>query len=181
VIAGIAILAIVLVVVWYTALWAPQAGKLATATATQSKAETQQLQLQTRLVALEVLKLKLPLLLAERRRLEAAVPSGSQLARGLSGIDKAATESGVVVSSLTPSAAVNTATGAAATLAQLDVSISANGSYAQAMNFIYLLDMMPRLYVLSTVSLTPGQGDQVTEQLDGDLFYQAPPVGGSGA
>ena len=59
-----------------------------------------------------------------------------------SGIDKAATESGVVVSSLSPSAPTSVATGSsgpAVSLSEIPVSISAGGSYQQVMNFVFLV------------------------------------------
>jgi Tfp pilus assembly protein PilO len=174
-IAGITVLALVIVAAWYLLLWAPEGTKLSAATARGAKAEAQQPDLQSRLISLEELKVKLPSLLAERRRFEAAVPSGSQLPGGLSGIDAAATKSGVVVGSLTPSASPSTGTGAA--LSELAVSISATGSYGETMNFIFLLNAMPRLFVLRSVGLTPGQKGQLSATLSGDLFYQSQPAG----
>lgn len=167
--AAVAIL-VVLAVGWYFILWSPQTAKIRTAKATLATAQTSEVALQGQLTALEKLKTSLPLMRRQLGTLDASLPAGSQLDRTISQVSAAADEADVVVVSISPQQSAGSVV-APAGLNEVPVSLTVNGSYFQLMNFIYFLDHMPRLFVVSGINLSPGSSSELAGQINGNIFY----------
>ena len=85
------------------------------------------------------------------QRLTAAVPATSDVYDYITALSNAAAATGVDVTSVSPSSAVT-----GGNVAVVPVSLSVSGSYDQTLAFIKALYALPRLTIITQVSLTGG-------------------------
>lgn len=176
--------ALLLVVVWYFALWSPQGHALTKARAAHAAAESNVSSLHSQISGLQALVRNIP---ADQQKLAtytAAVPDDPQLASALDQIQAAATASHVLLSSIGPSGAPTGGRGASPAqsvngVPVISVSMSVSGAYPSVMSFISALNHMPRTLVVTTLSLS-GSGAAANSSLSGsissDIFYAGQPT-----
>ena len=184
---GTGIAALLVLLVWYVVLWSPRNRAYHKAQNQAETAQSQLSELQAQLGRLQADNRQRPQLEAELARLHSAVPSTPQLAQIFLQIDNAALQSGVTLTSISPSPPVATApsTGAPTSTGtpppSISVSLALNGGYYQILDFIDRLDALPRLIVLSTVTISGGStastGPELTASITGRMFVsQLPPT-----
>ena len=174
---------LLLVVVWYFALWSPQGHALTKANAARSTAEARVTQLHTQIAGLEALEKNIP---SDQQKLgtyKAAVPDDPQLDQALDQIQTAATNSHVTLSSVSPSSAPTSSS--ASSLQEVNgvpilaVSMSATGTYPSVVSFLTSLNQMPRTLIITNLSLSSsgaGQSSAVTASIGSDIFYAGKPT-----
>lgn len=150
---------------WYAVLWSPRARQIASARADAASAERRAEKLRAELAALSSSAKLVPAKQAELSRLQDAVPPAADLAQLIVDVDQAAASSGESLVTMSPSkpedaqsgAGSAEATGSASAgggLTVIQLSITASGTYPQAMRFLDALETLPRLLALDDVSLT---------------------------
>lgn len=180
-----AIAGVVLVAVWYLALFGPQSRNLSAAHKAHAAAEQKVSQLRNQVVQLDALKAQIPADKAALSVLQAAVPDNPQLDDALRQLHAVATGSGVSLASVSPSTpTANSSTSSsstsssssssssqqASTTPSITLTMTGSGSYAQLMSFLSGLDSMPRTVVVTSVELAGGSND-VTGQFTANIFY----------
>jgi Tfp pilus assembly protein PilO len=166
--------ALLVVVVWYLALFSPQAHKLSAAHKDHAAAEQKVSQLQGQLVQLNALKARIPADKAALSVLDAAVPSSPQLDSTLTQLHAVATSSGVNLSELSPTpppATAATGTQQASGSTSISLSMTASGSYPQLMTFLNGLASMPRVLVVTGMNISTGTAGQLSAQITANIFY----------
>ncbi len=173
--AGIGALLIVLIA-WYLALWSPTQHSYdqAHSAAQSSAASIQALQAQIAQLRASQTGPGQAALKAKLATEMAAIPDVPDLAGLIDQVNSAATQSGVLFSSISPAqpsanAAVTTGPPVIA------VSLAVSGGYYQIIDFINRLDTMPRLMVIQGIDLGAGGGSsELTATLMTDVFISKP-------
>lgn len=166
--------AAVLVIVWYVALFRPEAAKLKTAHSNYAAAQSKLVQLRSEVSSLEVLQKQIP---ADKQRLatlDAAVPKDPDLKDVLDQLHGAAASSGVDLSSVSPSSAPTPASSSQATtggVGTIQLSMSASGTYPQLMAFVTQLTGMARTVAVNNLSLSNGGAATMSASLNASIFY----------
>jgi Tfp pilus assembly protein PilO len=173
--------ALVLVVVWYLALWSPQGHKLTQAHADQTKAAAQVTHLQAQVAGLQALVRNIPADKTKLGQYTAAVPDNPQLPAALDQIQSAASTTRVTLSSISPSGAPSSAAKQSALngVPGITVSMAANGTYPELMSFITSLNSMPRTLVITNLSLSgsgSGSVPTMTASISTDIFDAGQPT-----
>jgi type IV pilus assembly protein PilO len=173
--AGAAGAAVLLLLVWYGALWRPETQHLNSAHHARAAAEQQVAQLDQKVLGLKVLKRQIPADTAKLAQFEAAVPNNPDLRQALDQLQQAATNSGVLLGSVGPEAPVATTSGSSTAQSSgppsISLSMTATGTYAQTMAFVTALDNMPRTVVVDQLAITGGNTETVTASLSARIFY----------
>jgi Tfp pilus assembly protein PilO len=170
-VAGLA--ALVIVALWYFALFSPQAKDLSKAHKDHAAAEQKISQLQGQVVQLNALKSQIPADKAALSVLNAAVPSSPQLDNVLRQLHAAATASGITLSTVGPSSPTAASTSTASKTSgtpSITLALSASGTYSQITAFLSQLARMPRTVVVSSLNIA-GSGTQLTAQITANIFY----------
>lgn len=164
--------ALLLVAIWYLMLWSPQAKNLKAAHKDHAAAVAKIASLQSQEGQLRALVKQIPADNARFAQLEAAFPNNPQLDQALNLFQQAAAESGVAISTLTPTAASSaSAKGGEPSVA---LSLSVRGNPAQVTAFLAALASLPRTVVVDSVSLAGGANSSATIQ--GHIFYAGQPT-----
>ncbi len=167
---------VVVVVIWYLALWSPtqRSYDQAKASAQASAASVQSLQAQIAQLRASQTAQGQAALGAKLAIETAAIPAVPDLSGLIDQVSAAATQSGVTFTSISP--AQPAANAAVATGPQLiAVAIDVSGGYYQIIDFINRLDTMPRLMVIMGVDLgAGGAGSELTATLSTDVFMSKP-------
>jgi type IV pilus assembly protein PilO len=181
--AGIA--AVVLAAAWYIALFRPESHHLKAAHAAHAAAEAQVKTLDAQVTQLKALEKQIPQDRARLQVLKAAVPDTPDLPDALGQLHNAATQSGVTLSSVSPTPPPIVAPASAQSAAggqppavgpqAISLTLSATGTYAQMMAFMRQLDTIARTVVINTVSLSSGTVGALTANFTTQIFYAAPP------
>lgn len=161
-IAAAAVLAVV--AVWYMALWKPADHQLAAARSALVSAQNDRAQASLQHSALVAQAAKLPAEEAKAAALTAAAPPGDDIAGVIDQINTIATATGVTWQSetQTPGSPTSSATGSgavvtpASALSSLTLTLSVTGTYPQILGFIERLQQMPRLTVVTSLSVAAG-------------------------
>ncbi|HEX8580769.1 MAG TPA: type 4a pilus biogenesis protein PilO, partial [Acidimicrobiales bacterium] len=182
VIAVAALGAVLILGLWYVALWKPQSGRLSAAHAREETAARQNQQLRLAVARLQAAGDQAPELTSQLERLRVAVPDGPDLAQFLLDAQDAASAAGLDYLSVSPSPPSEPEGGGPAEIA---VAMELNGGYFQVLDFLNRLAELPRIVVVDGVSLTAGEEDGVgapdlTLTIAGRLFVTSVPEG-SGA
>ena len=160
---------LLLVLVWYVALWSPEGSHLKAAQQRLSEAQAQVASAQEQLL---LLRAEQPKLKAEKKVLAdlvTALPNGPSLDQLLRTVQQAAVASGVDLTSLStpqPSGWAAQAGAAASSSAGpagaqfIAMSANVGGTAADVLQFVKALDSQPRIYVVTSFSL----GTNATEQ-----------------
>jgi Tfp pilus assembly protein PilO len=153
--------AVVIVVgVWYGALWRPAEKHLNTLRSEQATAANNVMTLQAQADALRAEQKQLPKDRVQLSQLQAAIPNGPSLDQLIKVIDNAAHQAGVSLTSLaTPPpvgwGAINQSTSAAQGPGpqDIEVNVGLQGSDRGVLQFVTDLDSEPRLFVVNSFTL----------------------------
>jgi Tfp pilus assembly protein PilO len=142
---------LVVLLIWLVAVFVPEGHKLAAVNAKSQQAQAEQSVLQDRLARLKAYSKQSAEFEALSQQLTAAVPTTTDVYDYITAISNAATSTGMKVSGVSPSAAV-----ASGTVATIPVTVSATGRYDQTLAFIKALYALPRLTVITSISISGG-------------------------
>lgn len=166
---------VVLIIIWYMALFRPESSHLKAAHSDYAAAQQQVTKLQGQVSSLVALEKQIP---ADSQRLnvyQAAVPKTPDLQDVLAQLHNAAITSGVQLSSVSPSGPPSGRSGSSSTPAggpqPVQLSMSATGTYAQLMSFITQLTQMPRTLVVDSASIGQGTNGSLTATMTATIFY----------
>jgi Tfp pilus assembly protein PilO len=167
--------ALLLIVIWYLTLWAPQAKKLQAAHKAHSAAVQKVASLQSQEGQLRGLVKQIPADNARFAQLEAALPNNPQLDQALVLIQQAAVASGVSVMTLAPgSPNAASSSGPKTGEPAITLSLSVHGNPAQVTSFLAALASLPRTVVVNSVSIAGGSSSSATIQAA--IFYAGQPT-----
>ena len=173
--------ALLLAVVWYLALFQPESHHLKAAHAARAAAEAQVQTLSGQVAQLKALEKRIPEDKARLTVLKAAVPDNPSLPDSLGQLHNAASESGITLSSVSPTpppvgAAAAGGAQQATALPSITLSLTSTGSYQQLMSFMVRLDNMARTVVVNTVSVSGGNSNNLlTANFTAEIFYAGSP------
>jgi Tfp pilus assembly protein PilO len=161
---------LVLLFIWLIALFNPEGHKLASLNAAVQSAQNQQNALQARLNRLKLYSKDSSQFEALRQRLSTAMPPSTGVYDYITAISNAASTTGVKVSNVNPSQVTTEGN-----LDVIPITVSATGTYSQTLAFIKALDALPRLTVISQISITGGgngtnRATVLTDQFNLDIF-----------
>lgn len=164
---------LLLLAVWYFALWHPQSHSLKAAHATRDAAEQQINELDTQVVQLHGLVKQLPADQAKLAKLQAGIPDEPSLETALDELHQVAVSSGVTLSSVGPSNPMTASNGASTTQTSgapsITLTMSATGQPGQVTRFLQDLTTMPRVVVVDQLALA--SGNTTTVQINARIFY----------
>jgi len=185
-ISGVAgLVALVLVVGWYLALFSPQSHDLSKAHKAHAAAQQKVSQLQGEVVQLNALKAQIPADKAALSVLQADVPNTPQLSATLRQLHAAAVNSGVLLSTLNPSppqmtsasssqksssSSSSSSSSTSSGAPSITLTMTADGSYPQLTSFLTQLATMPRVVVVNSLSIS-GSGSPLTAEITANIFY----------
>lgn len=177
----------VVVLVWYGLFWRSENAHLSAAHAQEQKSATQVSSEQATLFSLEAQHKKLGQDEAALQQLVKAVPNGPSLDELMNTVNSAATQSGVVIGTITTPTPEGwasdqvvspppQATGAGPE--SIDVNLTVGGTEAQVLKFVSALNDQPRIYVINSFALTGGSGPLLpaspeNASLSVEMFFQS--------
>lgn len=170
-VAGVA--AVVLLAVWYMALFKPQSHKLTVAHKADAAAKVQISSLHQQVIQLQALEKEIPSDNAKLGHYQQAVPNSPQLSASIRSIQQAATGAGVTLNSLAPAVPTSTSGSGKSAVAgaqTIPVTIAAQGTYAGLTAFMSALTSMPRTLVIGSTSLA-GTGSKMTLSIGASMYY----------
>jgi Tfp pilus assembly protein PilO len=144
-------ISLVVLLIWFVAVFSPEGHKLAAVNGKTQAAQTEQQVLQVRLARLKVYSQQSAQFEALSQLLTAAVPTTIDVYDYITAISNAAAATGMKVTNVDPSPAV-----AGGGVAIIPVAVSAAGTYDQTLAFIKALYALPRLTIITQVSITGG-------------------------
>lgn len=167
--------ALLLIVIWYFLLWAPEAKSLRAAHTAHAAAVHQIAQLDAQKAGLNALVKQIPADNARFAQLEAALPDNPQLDQALNLLHQAAASAGVSISSLQPTAP---ATGSASAISQggpsIAISMSVSGAPEQVKAFLSSLSTLSRTVVVDKAAIASGTG--ASASISARIFYAGQPT-----
>jgi Tfp pilus assembly protein PilO len=146
--------ALALLALWFVLLWGPQGGRLDDAQARTDVAEGQNEELELRLNRLRAAQEGVPARMAELVGLQRAVPDDPQLAQFILDANQAASDAGVEFLSISPAPPTAGTPGGLPPV--ITLSITVTGGYFAVLDYLDRLDELPRIVVIDSLSLTPG-------------------------
>ena len=170
--------ALVVVLIWLVAVFVPEGHKLAAVNEKTAAAQTEQTNLEDRLAKLKSYSKESAEFEALSARLSAAVPTTTDVYDYITAISNAAAAAGVKVTSVDPAPAVSS-TG----VAVVPVTVAVMGRYDQTLAFIKAIYALPRLTVITQVSITGGgaatsRSTGLTTQMSMDILAQPSALAG---
>ncbi len=164
--------ALVVMLIWLIAVFNPEGHKLAAVNASVQSAQTEQSTLLARLALLKLYSKESSTFEALSDRLTAAVPTTTDVYDYITAISNAASSTGVSVQDVDPATAVS-----AGGVGVIPVSVSAKGTYDQTLAFIKALYALPRLTVISAITIGGGgtgstRSSPLDDQFTLDIFAQ---------
>lgn len=169
---------LVVLLIWLVAVFVPEGHKLAAVNANVQTAQSQQVTLQNRLTRLKAYSKQSAEFEALSQRLTAAVPATTDVYDYITAISDAASGTGMKITNVDPNPAVSSGG-----LAIVPVTVSAAGNYDQTLAFIKALYALPRLTVITGVSITGGgtgtsRSTGLTDQFNLAIFAQPSALAG---
>lgn len=164
---------VVMIGLWYVFGFRSQSNKIDSARATEESARTSNQQLELRISQLKAARKSTPKLTATLERLRRAVPEDPNLAEFLLQANGIAEESGVDWLNVAP---LPPAVSETPTLpAKIGLNITIEGGYFQVLDYLNRLAELPRIVVIDSLSLTPGEAEasgapRMTAVLTGRMF-----------
>jgi Tfp pilus assembly protein PilO len=141
---------------WFIMLWGPQGGRLQDAKDRATAADTVNSGLELRLARLQTSQERAPELQADVEQLRRAVPDGPELAEFILDANQAASDAGVDFLSISPALPKRDD----ATLPPvIPLSINVAGSYFSVLDYLDRLTTLPRVVVVDSLALSPGELD----------------------
>lgn len=170
---------LLLVVLFYLFGWKPQSEELARIEAETDSAITQQSTLEAEIASLEAIRAAAPDVEAALATAESLVPREASLPAALRQLQLAADDSGVELASIAAGRPV--ADVAVPELARFSLSINADGSYFQLIDFFRRLEdpaITPRIVLIENVAISAGEYPTLSAAMTGAMFaiLPAPPV-----
>lgn len=172
--------AIVLVVIWYVAMFSPQQKNIQKAHKANAAATQKADQLQSQASQLQVLVKEIPADNARFAQLEASLPDNPQFDQALNLLHQAGVQTGVTVTNVTPTTPAGASTGGSSSPAprggvpSISLSMSIQGSTQQAEAFLAALYGLPRTVVVDKVSMGGGSGGSMS--ITARIFYAGKPT-----
>ena len=163
---------VVLVLIWYVALFRPQSANLKSAHQAYQQATTQIQQLQSQVATLQGLERQIPADKARLTALTASLPKTTDLHGALDQLHILATGTGVQLTTVDPTPDTTSSSGQASTpYKTVKLSMTASGAYPNMMSFITGLDQMSRTVVVDSASFSQGATGTLTASLNARIFY----------
>jgi len=167
------------VLLWLVAVFVPEGHKISAVNTQAQAAQAQQTALQDRLARLKTYSKESAEFEALSQRLTAAVPPTSDVYDYITAISNAAAATGVNVSDVSPSSAVTDGN-----VAVVPVTVTAAGNYDQTLAFIKALYALPRLTIITQVSISgggtgTGRSTALADQFSLDILAQSSALAGS--
>lgn len=172
--------AVVLMLVWYAALFRPQSHQLQSAHARYTAAEQQISQLQSQVAQLEQWEKEKPADQAKLAQLDAMVPTAPDLHSILTELNAAAISTGCQLSTLNPSNPFTATHGpgsgpgstSSAGAQSIQITMTVAGDYPQLHGFLTALEQMPRSLLVDTINITSSSSSgpaQASKQLQANI------------
>jgi Tfp pilus assembly protein PilO len=159
---------------WYFLLWSPEMKSLKSAHKAHAQAEQKISDLNVQAGQLRALVKQIPADKARLAQLEAALPDNPQLDQALNLIQQTAAQSGVVVSSLTPSSPTGGSSATSSGIPAITLNMSVQGGPAQIKAFLTGLDHIPRTVVVDKLATNGGASSTAT--ITARIFYAGQPT-----
>jgi Tfp pilus assembly protein PilO len=154
---------VVIVAIWYVALWSPRGTALQRARADRDAAQDEVSGARLDLARLQAAAKDRPALEAQLASLRSAVPPDSELAALIDGIDSAAKEAGVSFVSVTPTPPAAPAVAGAPSAIALNIQLK--GGYFSELELLRQLAALDRVVVVDGVTLTPDASDPAASEV----------------
>jgi Tfp pilus assembly protein PilO len=157
---------VVLVLLWFVALWSPQGSALSDARKKASDAMQQGATLRDQLKRLQDSRRDQPLKQSRLETLRVAIPDDPSLAQFILDANDAASIAGIDFLSVTPTppsaqgqattptTVAGAAGGAAGAPVPIRIAMTISGGYFQVLDFMNRLNGLPRLVVIDSVTMT---------------------------
>ena len=187
---------VVVVILWFVALYSPQSSALKDARKRANDAAQQTATLRDQLSRLQQAQQSQPLKQSQLETLRVAIPDTPNLAQFILDANDAASRAGIdflSISPTPPSSASQGATtptaaggGAGATGAQpvpIKIAMTASGGYFQVLDFVNRLNSLPRIVVVDSLQVSAQSGGAtLSVSLSERIFTTSPaPVSGGAA
>jgi Tfp pilus assembly protein PilO len=185
---------VVVVILWFVALWGPQSSALSAARKRKNDALQQGATLRDQLTRLQQARRDQPLKQSQLETLRVAIPDDPNLAQFILDANEAASKAGIDFLSITPTPPTTsgagtkppTATGGAAAAGgaapvPIKIAMTATGGYFQVLDFVNRLNALPRLVVVDDLTLgAQGTAAQLQVTLQERIFTTSSrPVAGA--
>lgn len=162
---------VVMILLWYLLLWSPRQSEIQAAEARTEAAESQASALEQEIQRLQAAQRDEPLKQARRAELQGAVPDDPALGQFILDVNAAASASGIEFMTISQTPPAPPEGGGLSTIA---LNFSVAGGYFQVLDFMNRLTDLPRLVVIDSVSLSPGEGGaRLTAALGSRIFTTA--------
>ncbi|HUR48440.1 MAG TPA: type 4a pilus biogenesis protein PilO [Acidimicrobiales bacterium] len=161
---------VVLLLLWYFLLWSPRQAEIKAAQDRTAAAETQASSLEAEIQRLQEAQRDEPLKQARRAELQAAAPDDPALGQFILDVNAAAGASGIDFMTISQEPPAASESGG---LSVITLSFSISGGYFQVLDFMNRLTDMPRLVVIDSVNLTPGEAGRLSASLGTRMFTTA--------
>ncbi len=182
---------VVVLLLWYVALWGPQSSALSKANKRKSEAQAQTGTLQDQLKRLQDARNQQPLKQSQLETLRVAIPDDPNLAQFILDANDAASRSGIDFLSITPtqpsaqsggSTGTTVAGGANTTPVPIRIGMNITGGYFQVLDFINRLNALPRIVVVDSLTMSAAVTSQLSVTLQERIFTTSTQqVSGGGA
>lgn len=178
---------VVLIGIWYVAVFSSQSKSVKKAHAQESAAQAQAASLRSQIGVLQREKVDLPASTAKLTTLKAALPDTPALDKLIDDINTAAATTGIDWQTVTPTKPATFAAGSAQAVSagfpggmqSVTVALQVNGLYKQITDFVVKLNGMSRLLDVGSINLTGVGGTaKSTAQITTQIFF-VPPAAGS--
>lgn len=189
--------AVVILGLWYAALWSPQKSALSEATGRRQSAEATRDELTTRVARLRASQKDEPMKRAQVETLRTTIPDEPNLAAFILDTNDAASKSGIDFISVAPSEpvpAVPAVAGAATPVpvqppggavpagagtppAEIKLQLQINGGYFQVLDFLNRINEMPRLVVTDGLTINSDDKAKLTVGITARMFVRSVPPG----
>ena len=160
---------VVMVLLWYFLLWSPRQEEIQAAEARTEVAQSQASALELEIQRLQEAQRDEPLKQARRAELQAAAPDEPALGQFILDVNAAASASGIEFMTISQSPPAPSESG----LSTITLSFSIAGGYFQVLDFMNRLTDLPRLVVIDSVTLAPGELGRLTASLGTRMFTTA--------
>jgi Tfp pilus assembly protein PilO len=161
--------AVVMVAVWYLALFRPQSAHLKAAHSAYNQAEQTSQSLQSQLVGLRALEAQIPSDQAKLSNLETAIPKTPDLKDVLTQLHNLAVSTNVELTTVNPTVSSSASTSGGATSVGLSMNVA--GTYPDLMAFMTGLDKLARTTTVDSLNLTPSQASGLSATVTARIFY----------
>ncbi len=186
VIAIAAVASVVLVGLWYVAVFSGQSKSLKKANNQTAAANAQSDSLRSQIAVLQREKADLPTATGKLSTLKLALPDTPALDKLIDDINTAASQSGVDWQTITPTKPVTFSAGSAQAVSSglpggmqgVTVALQVNGAYKQVTDFVTKLMGLSRLVDVGSLNLTGVGGvGKTTASITTQIFFVPPPAG----